>query len=145
MYTAIRVFISIGDLMVRLVPEQEVIKKLQVRNVMALPWSKRQREIQLAIMETPGLDPDNKALIDRIDAALTRILPRVKSLTPLTDDDLAALIGKSRATVQAYVGGRLEEILPREALDKLLVLVENRKPEIDNLIRDIKAARSRAR
>lgn len=131
--------------MVRLVPEQEVIKRLQVRSVMALPWSKRQREIQLAIMETPGLNPDNKALIDRIDAALTRILPRVKSLTPLTDDDLALLIGKSRATVQAYVGGRLEEILSREALDKLLVLVENRRPEIDNLIRDIKAARSRAR
>lgn len=131
--------------MVRLVPEQEVIKRLQVRNVMALPWAKRRKEIQMAIMETPGLDPDNQQLIARIDAALTRILPRVKSLTPLTDDDLAVLVGKSRATIQAYVGGRLEEILPREALDKLLVLVENRRPEIDNLIRDIKAARARAR
>lgn len=130
--------------MVRQVPEQEVIKRLQVRNVMNLPYQKRRKEIQLALMETPGLDPDSNVLIARIDSALTRILPRIKSLTPLTDDDLAALIGKSRATVQAYVGGRLEEILPPEALDRLYHLVESRRPEIDRLLADIKAAKLRS-
>ncbi|CAB4126175.1 hypothetical protein UFOVP68_37 [uncultured Caudovirales phage] len=127
--------------MARLVPEQEVIRKLQVRDVLSLPRAQRRREIQLAIMEVPGLDPDDKYLIDRIEEALVRILPRVKSVTPLTDEDLGRLIGRSRPLVQACIGGRLPERLSAEALDALLAVVESRLPEIHNLIRDIKRAR----
>ena len=130
--------------MVKMLPEQEVIRRLRVRNVMNLPHSQRRKEIQLAIMEQSGLNPDSDVLIARIDAALTRILPRVKAITPLTDDDLAKIVGKSRATIQAYVGGRLDEILSREALDALEKLVLNRLPEIETLLRDIRSAKQKA-
>ncbi len=130
--------------MVRLVPEQEVIKKLQIRDVLSLSRADRRREIQLAIMEVPGLDPDSKTLIDSIEEGLTRILPRVKSVTPLTDEDLGKLIGRSRPLVQACISGRLPERLSAEALDALLAVVESRLPEIQNLIRDIKRARLHA-
>lgn len=131
--------------MVRLIGEQEVIKKLQVRDVLSLPRADRRREIQLAIMEVPGLDPDNQTLIDGIERALGRITPRIKSVTPLTDEDLGALLGKSRATIQAYVGGRIPEIFTAANLDALLALAESRIPEINNLIRDIKRARLHAK
>lgn len=127
--------------MVKVLPEQEVIRRLRVRNVMTLPHSQRRKEIQLAIMEQPGLNPDSETLIARIDAALTRILPRVKAITPLTDDDLAKVVGKSRATVQAYIGGRLDEALTPEALDGLERLVRSRLPEIEALLRDIHSAK----
>lgn len=128
--------------MVKVIPEQEVIRRLRLRNVMDLPHSQRRKEIQLAIMEQPGLNPDSDVLIQRIDAALTRILPRVKAVSPLTDEDLAKLVGKSRATVQAYVGGRLDEALSVEALDRLERVVRSRLPEIDALLRDIASARA---
>lgn len=127
--------------MVKLVPEQEVLKKLQTRDVLSLPAKERRKEIQLAIMEVPGLDPDSEKLIAELEDALSRILPRVKSVTPLTDADLAKLIGRSRPLVQACISGRLPERLTVEALDALLKVVEARKPEIDNLIRDIKRAK----
>lgn len=123
--------------MVKIVPEQEVIRRLRLRNVMNLPYAERRKEIPLAIMEQPGLNPDSDVLIQRIDAALTRILPRVKSMTPLTDEDLSRLVGKSRATVQAYIGGRLDEILSAEALEQLEKVVRSRIPEIERLLRDI--------
>ena len=128
--------------MVKIIPEQEVIRRLRLRNVMTLPYSQRRKEIQLAIMEQPGLNPDSDVLIQRIDAALTRILPRVKAMTPLTDEDLSKVVGKSRATVQAYVGGRLDEALSVEALDRLEQIVKSRLPEIDALLRDIHSARA---
>jgi hypothetical protein len=128
--------------MVKIIPEQEVIRRLRLRNVMTLPHSQRRKEIQLAIMEQPGLNPDSEVLIQRIDAALTRILPRVKAVAPLTDEDLARLVGKSRATVQAYVGGRLDEVLSVEALDQLEHVVRSRLPEIEALLRDIATART---
>lgn len=130
--------------MVKVLPEQEVIRRLRVRNALAMPHSQRRKEIQLAIMEQPGLNPDSDVLIARIDAALTRILPRVKAMTPLTDDDLAKLVGKSRATVQAYIGGRLDEMLSLNALNALEKLVKSRIPEIDVLLRDIDTAKRKA-
>lgn len=46
----------------------------------------------------------------------TFLLARVKGALGLRDIDLARLIGKSRPTVQAYIGGRLaEQIGPAEA------------------------------
>lgn len=123
--------------MVKVVPEQEVIRRLRLRNVLNMPHTERRHEIQLAIMEQPGLNPDSEMLIQRIDAALTRILPRVKAMTPLTDEDLSRLIGKSRATVQAYIGGRLDEMLSLEALNELEKVVRSRIPEIERLLRDI--------
>jgi AraC-like DNA-binding protein len=127
--------------MVKVLPEQEVIRRLRLRNVMNLPHSQRRTEIQLALMEQPGLNPDSDVLIQRIDAALTRILPRIKALTPLTDDDLAKIVGKSRSTVQAYIGGRLDETLTPEALADLEDLVQSRIPEIEALLRDIHTAK----
>lgn len=128
--------------MVKVIPEQEVIRRLRLRNVMNLPYAQRRKEIQMAIMEQQGLNPDSDVLIQRIDAALTRILPRVKAISPLTDEDLAAVVGKSRATVQAYVGGRLDEVLSVDALNRLESIVRSRIPEIDTLLRDIASAKA---
>ena len=130
--------------MARIVPEQEVIKKLLVRDVLSLSRAERRLEIQLAIMEVPGLNPDDPKRIERVEVALTRILPRVKSLTSLSDEAIGKLIGRSRPLVQACINGRLPERLSVEALDALLVIAEKRIPEIENLIRDIKRAKLHA-
>lgn len=125
--------------MVKIIPEQEVIRRLRLRGVMEMPHAQRRLEIQMAIMDQPGLDPESDTLIQRIDAALTRILPRVKSLAPLTDEDLARIVDKSRATVQAYIGGRLDESLSLDALLRLEKVVKARLPEVETLLRDIDA------
>lgn len=112
--------------------------------ILAMPTAKRLQEIQLALMDIPGADPDDKALVARVDDVLTRVLPRVKSLTGLTDDDIARLIGKSRPTVQAYVGGRLREQMPRWAYDRLISLVQAKQIEVGYLLRDLKHAREKS-
>lgn len=50
------------------------------------------------------------------------LLYRLKAATGWADRQLAEVTGKSRATVQAYIGGRLPEVLGRDELD---ALVEN--------------------
>jgi hypothetical protein len=112
--------------------------------ILAMPTAKRLREIQLALMDIPGADPDDKALVARVDDVLTRVLPRVKSLTGLTDDDIARLIGKSRPTVQAYVGGRLREQMPQWAYDRLIRIVQAKQIEVGYLLRDLKHAREKS-
>ncbi|MCA3186973.1 MAG: hypothetical protein INH13_25810 [Cupriavidus sp.] len=109
-----------------------------------LPTAQRRQEIQRALMDIPGADPDDKALVSRIDDALTRALPRVKTLTGMTDDELARLIGKARPTVQAYVGGRLREHIPDWAIDKLINIVQAKQVEVGYLLRDLKIAREKS-
>ena len=123
--------------------EREIARRLRERtDLLLMPAGRRRREIQLAIMDTPGLDPDSEDLIRRLDAQVSRVLWRVKGVTNLRDDELAGIIGKSRATIQAYVAGRLEEKLSVKACDRLLVLLDQKAAEIDALKRDVNILRS---
>ncbi len=49
----------------------------------------------------------------------TPLLYRFKAATGLPEPILADLIGKSRATVQAYISGRLPELLDDTAKDRM--------------------------
>lgn len=113
-------------------------------HILTLPTAQRHTEIRLALMDIPGADPDDKALVERVDDALTRVLPRVKSLTGMTDDDLAHIIGKSRPTVQAYCGGRLREHIPRRAVDRLIGIVQAKQVEVNYLLRDLRLTREKS-
>jgi hypothetical protein len=102
-----------------------------------MPTKQRLQEIKIALMEHEGADPDNTILVEAIDNTLTRILPRIKHTTGVTDDELSDLIGKPRPIVQAYVSGYLKEQLTVKVCDRLLALVERRAQELETLIRDI--------
>lgn len=109
-----------------------------------MPTPVRHQEIKLALMDVPGVDPDDEALVKRVDDVLMRVLPRVKSLTGLTDDEIAHVVGKSRPTVQAYIGGRLREQLPEWAYDRLIGIVKAKQVEVGYLLRDLQQARQKA-
>lgn len=71
-------------------------------------------------------------------------LGRFKEATGCTDREVSAMLGMSRATVQAYVGGRLPEKLDTAQVDKLtgelalrLMLVADLKRELHAAIGEI--------
>jgi len=97
----------------------------------------------MILMDEPDADPDNVSLLKAVDGAvmhLEPILSRVKALTGLSDRKLAELVGKSRPTIQAYVSGRLEEMLPPSAYEKLANIVEEKASEIGGLLSELRSA-----
>lgn len=82
--------------------------------------------IQIVLMDEPGADPDNVSLL--------------KAVTGLSDRELAELVGKSRPTVQAYISGRLDELLPPSAYAKLADKVESKASEIGSLLSELRSA-----
>lgn len=99
--------------------------------------------IQIVLMDEPGADPDNVSLLKAVDAEIMNlepILPRVKAVTGLSDRELAELVGKSRPTVQAYISGRLDELLPPSAYAKLADKVESKASEIGSLLSELRSA-----
>lgn len=87
----------------------------------------------MALMELDTEDPDNMVVVDEIEKQLNLVLPRVKIALGVTDDQLADLIGKSRPTVQAYIGGRLREQLSEEAARNLRRMIRARMDELATL------------
>lgn len=82
--------------------------------------------IQIVLMDEPGADPDNVSLL--------------KAVTGLSDRELAELVGKSRPTVQAYISGRLDELLPPSAYAKLADKVESKASESGSLLSELRSA-----
>lgn len=121
-----------------------VAKLRQLPHLHLMPTYQRRREIQIALMDVPGADPDNAYLIDEIDRQLGKMLPRLKSIINISDDKLAELLGKSRPTIQAYNGGRLRELLSRSDCDRLLVVARKALDDLTVLIRDIETLREHA-
>lgn len=65
---------------------------------------------------------------------------RYKELTGTADRELAAMVGKSRATIQAYARGQLPEILEKETIRHLADDLGERMVLIAQLQRDMLAA-----
>lgn len=124
--------------------ETAIVRRLRLRpDLLALQERERRREIRIALMDVPGVDPDNDDLVRRIDVHLNALVPRFKTFTSMSDAELAKFIGKSRPTIQAYVGGRLPERLDAAVLDRMIERVELEIRNAQALVRDIKALRTR--
>lgn len=111
-----------------------VVERLRRRpDIARLPSRALRQEIQMALMELETEDPDNMVVVEEIEKQLNLVLPRVKIALGVTDDQLADLIGKSRPTVQAYIGGRLREQLSEEAARNLRQMIKARVDELATL------------
>lgn len=119
--------------------ETRVIDRLlkSVPNVNSMPDAKKALYIKIELMDEPEADPDDPALVERILNQMKGLLARFKFLTGITDDEIAEIIKKSRPTVQAYIGGRLREVLEAEHYDKLRAYAESRKNALTNLIDEL--------
>lgn len=108
-----------------------VVERLRRRpDIARLPSRALRHEIQMALMELDNEDPDNSVVIDEIERQIRLVLPRVKTALGVTDDQLAEMIGKSRPTVQAYIGGRLREQFSDEASRRLRQMIRARMDEL---------------
>jgi len=111
-----------------------VVERLRRRPDIARMSSRALRhEIQMALMDLDNEDPDNMVVVEEIEKQLNLVLPRVKLALGVTDDQLSELIGKSRPTVQAYIGGRLREQLTEEAARNLRQMIRARVDELATL------------
>lgn len=111
-----------------------VVERLRRRpDIARLPSRALRQEIQMALMELETEDPDNMVVVEEIEKQLNLVLPRVKTALGVTDDQLSELIGKSRPTVQAYIGGRLREQLTEEAARRLRQMIRARMDELATL------------
>lgn len=122
---------------------EQVVRALRERPLSRLTPAERRQEIQIALMEVEGLDPDDpyvlKAVERRLQSGATpTVLAAVKELTDLSDAELADLVGKSRSTVQAYISGRLREILDPEAYGRLALVVGEKQEEIAALSTELR-------
>ena len=108
-----------------------VVEHLRRRpDIAALPSRLRRREIQMALMDIEGADPDNSVAIDLIEKQLDLVLPRAKRALALTDDELSVVLGKSRPTIQAYIAGRLREQITPDAARVLVRMCRARMAEL---------------
>lgn len=111
-----------------------VVERLRRRPDIARMSSRALRhEIQMALMDLDNEDPDNMVVVEEIEKQLNLVLPRVKLALGVTDDQLSELIGKSRPTVQAYIGGRLREQLTEDAARNLRQMIRARIDELATL------------
>ena len=62
------------------------------------------------------------------------ILSRFKSATGCSEQEIAAIVGKARPTVNAYISGLRAEILSEEDKAKLLKIAETQIEELEMLV-----------
>lgn len=119
--------------------EQEIADRLREgAYLLTRPQRERRQEIQMMLMEYPDVNLDNSTLIAKIEDLALRVTPRLRTLLDMPDREIAETVEKSRATVQAYAGGRLTEIIEPKAARKLLHKAEERLAELHLLIRDLR-------
>lgn len=119
--------------------EQEIADRLRSgAYLLTRPQRERRQEIKLMLMEYPSVNVDSEALVDRIEDLALRVTPRLRTLLDLSDREIADVVKKSRATIQAYAGGRLQELIEPEDALKFLHKAEERLAELHLLIRDLR-------
>ena len=108
------------------------------------PVEAQKLEISMALMDIPGANPDDPALVDfvlslvRAQKPTPPIIERVAAVTGLSDGKIAEMIGKSRPTVQAYRSSRIKkEDLDDAARTALAKEVRKKYAEVKSLLADL--------